>query len=205
MAELAPAAAPATQVKSPKKKAPRPGKKSGPGASERIMKAVTASKSRSGVSFVAMKKDLAAGGYDVIQNSAHVKRAVKKLLEKGDLVQVKGTGASGSFKAAKVAEKPKKVAKKPAAKTKKPAAKKIVAAKKPKAAKTTPKKAKKSATPKKTSVKKITKSPKKVAKKAATPKKVTKKVVKPKAAKPAKKTAAKKTVKKTAAKKPAKK
>ena len=71
--------------------------------------------------------------------AVHVKMALKRMVAKGDLVQTKGTGASGSFKLAKKAEpKPKKkvAAKKPAAK--KPAAKKP-AAKKP-AKKAAPKK-----------------------------------------------------------------
>ncbi|KAL3043194.1 hypothetical protein OYC64_020999 [Pagothenia borchgrevinki] len=122
------------------------------GAAELILKAVTASKERKGISFVALKKELAAQGFD---HTAHIKRAVIKLVEKGSLLQVKGTGAGGSFKAA---EKPKKVAKKPAAKATKPAAKKP-AAKKAKVA--TPKKATKpAAAAKKTPVKKATKSPK---------------------------------------------
>ncbi|XP_054480273.1 histone H1-like [Anoplopoma fimbria] len=213
MAELAPVAAPVAPVKTPKKKVSKPSKKTGPGAGELILKAVAASKGRSGISYVAVKKYMAAEGYDVKQNSAHVKRAVKKLLAGGALVQLKGSGATGSFKAAKPDEKPKKAVKKTVAKpavkkpaVKKPAAKKAAAvAKKPKA-KTTPKKAKKPATAKNTSVKKLTKSPKKKpVKKAETPKKAAKKVVKPKAAKPAKKAAAKKPAKKAAAKKPAKK
>ncbi|KAI9518101.1 hypothetical protein NQZ68_040222 [Dissostichus eleginoides] len=199
MAESAPAAA--APAKSLKKTATKP-KKAGPSAADLVLKAVTASKERKGISYVALKKELAVKGID---NANQVKRAVKKLVENGALVQVKGTGASGSFKAAKAAEKPKKVAKKPAAKAKKPAAApaKKPAAKKPAAKKAvTPKKAKKPATAaKKTPVKKITKSPKKVAakkaapKKAATPKKAVKKVVKPDA-KAVKKAPARKASKK---------
>ncbi|KAM7378576.1 hypothetical protein PAMA_013467 [Pampus argenteus] len=212
MAEVAPAA-PAAPAKAPKKKAAKPAKKAGPGVGELILKAVTASKERRGISYVALKKVLAGQGYDVEHKSAHIRRAVKSLVEKGAVVQTKGTGASGSFKASKAAEKPKKpAAKKPAVKAKKPAvkkpaAKKAAAAKKPaakktKAVKATPKKAKKpaAAAAKKQSVKKVTKSPKKkvvaVVKKAATPKKAAKKVVKPKAKKaPAKKPAKKTDIK----------
>ncbi|KAI9524232.1 hypothetical protein NQZ68_019499 [Dissostichus eleginoides] len=206
MAESAPAVAP--PAKSPKKRATKP-KKAGPSAADLVLNAVTASKERKGISYVALKKELAVKGID---NANQVKRAVKKLVENGALVQVKGSGASGSFKAAKPAEKPKKVAKKPAAKAKKPAAAaaKKPAAKKPAAKKAvTPKKAKKPATPaKKTPVKKITKSPKKkvaakkaapkkaaTPKKTATPKKAVKKVVKP-AAKAVKKAPARKAAKK---------
>merc|ERR1711909_226801 len=81
--------------------------------------------------------------------SVRVKLALRKLGAAGKLVQLKGTGASGSFKlpkAEKVAKPAKKaVAKKPAKKAaKKPAAKK--AAKKPAAKKAAkPAKAKKPA------------------------------------------------------------
>ncbi|XP_062400318.1 histone H1-like [Sardina pilchardus] len=181
MAETAPAAAP---IKAPKKKAPRP-KKTGPSVGELVVKAISASKEKKGVSLAALKKALAAGGYDVEKNNARVKIAIKSLVTKGTLVQTKGTGASGSFKLNKAAEK--KPAKKAAPKAKKPAAKKPAAAKKPKkaaakkpaAAKKSPKKAaKKPATPKK-----ATKSPKK-AKKPAAPKKAAKSPKKAKAAKP---------------------
>ncbi|KAK1906243.1 Histone H1 [Dissostichus eleginoides] len=102
MAESAPAAA--APAKSLKKTATKP-KKAGPSAADLVLKAVTASKERKGISYVALKKELAVKGID---NANQVKRAVKKLVENGALVQVKGTGASGSFKAAKAAEKPKK-------------------------------------------------------------------------------------------------
>uniref|UniRef100_A0A673I8B3 Histone H1 n=1 Tax=Sinocyclocheilus rhinocerous TaxID=307959 RepID=A0A673I8B3_9TELE len=145
------------------KKAAAKRKTTGPSVSELIVKAVSASKERSGVSLAALKKALAAGGYDVEKNNSRIKIAVKSLVTKGTLVQTKGTGASGSFKLNKKQ-----------AETKTKPAKKIA----PKSTKS-PKKAKKPATPKKAA-----KSPKKT--KAAKPK-----TVKPKAAKP-KKTAAKK-------------
>ncbi|XP_063316313.1 histone H1-like [Pelmatolapia mariae] len=211
MAEVAPAAAPAPAAEAAPAKAPakkkkaaasKTTKKSGPSASELIVKAVKESKERKGLSLAAIKKDLVARGYDVEHNSAHVRRALKSLVQKGALVHTTGTGASGSFKAAKPAEKPKKAAKKPAAKVKKPAAKKAPAAKKPatakkpKAAKATPKKAKKPAAAAKKAVAKKAKSPKakKTAapKKAATPKKPAKKAAKPKAAKAKKATPKKK-------------
>uniref|UniRef100_A0A672YLB2 Histone H1 n=1 Tax=Sphaeramia orbicularis TaxID=375764 RepID=A0A672YLB2_9TELE len=97
----APAAAPA---KPAKKKAAKPAKKAGPSVGDLILKAVSASKERSGVSLAALKKALAAGGYDVDKNKARVKTAVKKLVLKGTLVQTKGTGASGSFKMSKKTE-----------------------------------------------------------------------------------------------------
>ncbi|XP_045073648.1 histone H1-like [Coregonus clupeaformis] len=202
MAEVAPTPAAAAPAKAPKKKAAAKPKKAGPSVGELIVKAVTASKERSGVSLAALKKTLAAGGYDVEKNNSRVKIAVKSLVTKGTLVQTKGTGASGSFKLNKKAVEAKRPGKKAAVpKVKKVSAKKPAAAKKPKkvaakkavVAKKSPKKAKKPATPKKAA-----KSPKKVkkpaaaAKKAAkSPKKATKaakpKAAKPKAAKPKKK------------------
>ncbi|KAG7224896.1 hypothetical protein INR49_014812 [Caranx melampygus] len=184
MAEVAPAPAPAAApAKAAKKKTSKP-KKPGPSVSELIVKAVSVSKERSGMSAAALKKALAAGGYDVEKNKSRVKLALKSLVTKGTLVQTKGTGASGSFKMNKKAEtKPKKpAAKKAAPKPKKTAAKKPAAAKKPKkaaaakkpAAKKSPKKVKKPAAAAKKAVKspkKPTKSPKKAVKKAPAAKK----------------------------------
>uniref|UniRef100_A0A3Q3BCX5 Histone H1 n=1 Tax=Kryptolebias marmoratus TaxID=37003 RepID=A0A3Q3BCX5_KRYMA len=96
MAEVAPAPAPAP-AKAAKKKSTKP-KKAGPSVSELIVKTVAASKERNGVSAAALKKALAAGGYDVDKNKARVKTAIKSLVAKGTLVQTKGIGASGSFK-----------------------------------------------------------------------------------------------------------
>uniref|UniRef100_A0A7N6AJF4 Histone H1 n=1 Tax=Anabas testudineus TaxID=64144 RepID=A0A7N6AJF4_ANATE len=104
MAEEAPAAAPAAApAKAAKKKATKP-KKAGPSLGELIVKAVSASKERSGVSASALKKALAAGGYDVDKNRARVKTAIKSLVLKGTLLQTKGVGASGSFKINKKAD-----------------------------------------------------------------------------------------------------
>ncbi|XP_073337915.1 histone H1-like [Pagrus major] len=192
MAEEAPAAPAAAPAKATKKKAAAKPKKAGPSVRDLIVKAVAASKERGGVSLAALKKALAAGGYDVEKNNSRVKTAVKGLVVKGTLVQTKGTGASGSFKMnKKVAEpKAKKPVKKAPAKAKKPAA-----AKKPKAAAkkaATPKKSPKKAAKKPAAAKKATKSPKKATKSpkkaAKSPKKVVKKAVAAKKA-PAKKVA----------------
>ncbi|XP_028666733.2 histone H1-like [Erpetoichthys calabaricus] len=191
--------APVTPAKAPKKKTSTKHKKTGPSVSDLIVKAVSASKERHGLSLAALKKALSAGGYDVEKNNARVKLSVKSLVSKGSLVQTKGTGASGSFKInKKQTETKEKATKKKAVPKKKPAAKKPVAAKKvkkpaakkPAAAKKT---AKKPATPKKAA-----KSPKK-AKPAAKPKKAAKSPKKPKVSKP--KTAKPKSVKKVAPKK----
>ena len=150
-----------------------------PKYSDMIAAAITALKERTGSSRQAIVKYISAN-YKVGDSAGtHVKLALKRGVASGALKQVKGAGASGSFKNA---EKPKPAkAKKPAAK--KPAAKKVkkpaAAAKKP-AAKKTPKKAKKPAakkTPKKAkkpAAKKPAKKPaakKSAAKKKATPKK----------------------------------
>ena len=174
---MADAAAPA-----PKKaaaKAKKPAKPSThPKFSEMIVAAVTALKEKKGSSIQAIKKYILAN-YKVEDKAVatFVKANLKRMVESGALKQVKGTGASGSFK---LAEKPKAV--------KKPAAKKATKS---------PKKA-----AKKPAAKKATKSPKKAAKKPAAKKTATKK---PAAKKPAKKAPAKKpaAAKKAAAKKPA--
>ncbi|XP_060756730.1 histone H1-like isoform X2 [Neoarius graeffei] len=180
MAEVAPAAAPA---KAPKKKAASKSKKSGPSVGELIIKAVSASQERSGVSLSALKKALQAAGYDVEKNNSRVKIAVRNLVRKSVLVQTKGTGASGSFKLNKTQTEGKKPAKKAAPKARKAAAKKPTAVKKP-AAKKSPKKAKKPPA----AAKKSTKSPKKAKKtKTAKPKAVKPKTAKAKKAAPKKK------------------
>ena len=146
---------------------------------EMISAAIAALKERSGSSRQAIIKYVKAN-YKVGDScDTHVKMALKRGVAAGALKQVKGVGASGSFK---LAEKAK--AKKPAAK--KPAAKKP-AAKKPSAKKATKK------TPKK-----------KAAAKKATPKKKTA-AKKPAAKKPAKKAAAKKPAAKKVKKTPKKK
>ncbi len=98
-------------AKAPKKKSAAKAKKAGPGVGDLIVKALSSSKERSGVSLAALKKALAAAGYDVEKNNSRVKLAIKSMVTKGTLLQVKGTGASGSFKISKKqAETKKKVA-----------------------------------------------------------------------------------------------
>merc|ERR1712183_366026 len=139
--------------------------------------ALTALKTRKGVSSQAICKYLEAN-YKVKDGfKTHFKAALKKLVADGTVVRMSGVGANGSFKVGKV-EVPKKV-KKPAAKK---AAPKKAPAKKP---------AKKAATKKSAAKKPAKKAAKKPAAKKAAPKKVAKKA-------PAK---AKKSVKKPAAKK----
>ncbi|NXG18794.1 H110 protein, partial [Grallaria varia] len=184
------AAAPAPfAAKKPRKAAggPKTTKPTGPSVTELITKAVSASKERKGLSLAALKKALAAGGYDVEKNNSRIKLGLKSLVSKGTLVQTRGIGASGSFRLSKKAgegkgKAPKKRA--PAAKPKKPEAKKPAsAAKRAVAAKKSPKKAKKPAA---SAAKKVAKSHKKVME-AAKPKKTVpaaKKSIKVKAVKP---------------------
>ena len=142
---------------------------------EMVKAAITALKNRKGSSKIAIEKFVRAN-YQVGENvDRYLKLALKKGVEAGSIVQVKGKGASGSFKLGKVV---KPVVKKP---------KKVV----PK--KTTLKKAPKpsGAVAKKAAAKKAAK---KVTKKAPVKKVPTKKA-------PAKKAQAKKTAPKPAAKK----
>merc|ERR1711860_425573 len=157
---------PEAAKKSPAKKAAKPkAAPAHPPTATTVMAAVKGLKEAKGASLPAIKKYI-AGNYkvDIVKLSPFVRKALKSLVEKKKLVQTKGTGASGRFKANKE-EKPKKVAKPKAKKVTKKAAEKPAGEKK---AKTPKKKAaakpKKAKTPKKPAAKKP-------AKKAATPKK----------------------------------
>ena len=175
MADAAPPAKKAAKAKKPA--AP----KAHPAFGDMVLAAVAAIKERKGSSASAIKKYILAN-YKVDEKKVNtfVKTTLKRLVVKGDLKQVKGAGANGSFK---LAEKKVIKAKKPAAKkVKKPVAKK--ATKSPK------KPAAKKAAVKKPAAKKAPAKPKK----AAAAKKPA--VKKPAAKKPAKKAAAKKPTKK---------
>ncbi|XP_074806633.1 histone H1.01-like [Natator depressus] len=186
MLETAPIASPHVTAPGEKSLAKKPKKAeggtkahkpSGPSVTELITKAVSASKERKGLSLAALKKALAAGGYDVEKNKSRIKLGLKSLVSKGTLVQTKGTGASGSFKLSKKPDvtkektpKKKPTAKKPASASKKP--------KKAAAVKKSPKKTKK---PAGAAAKKAAKSPKKLT--ASKPTKVPKSPSKAKAVK----------------------
>uniref|UniRef100_UPI00398E3D85 histone H1-like n=1 Tax=Pristiophorus japonicus TaxID=55135 RepID=UPI00398E3D85 len=171
-AETAPPAAVA-QTKAPSKKkkaAPRSGP-AGPKLGDQILKVVTDGKDRRGTSLAAIKKALAAKGVDVEKRGFQIRSSIKKNVINGSLKQIKGTGASGSFKIANTHPQGKvgKKVKKPAAK--KSPAKKAAAKKSPakKAA------AKKTSTKKALTAKKAAKGPagkKAAAKKPKSPKKV---------------------------------
>ncbi|XP_041038233.1 histone H1.4-like [Carcharodon carcharias] len=196
-AETAPPAAPAAQVKTPKKKkkaAPRSGA-AGPKLGEQILKVVADCSDRKGMSLPAIKKALRGKGLDVDKLGSQIKQSIKRNVKNGFLVQVKGTGASGSFKVPKNTA-PGKVGKKAkAAAGKKSPVKKAAATKvtaKKAAAKKTPKAAAKKSPAKKAAAKKT-------AKKSATPKKPVKKAA-PKKKSPAKKVTVVKKVAKARAK-----
>uniref|UniRef100_A0A8K9XYS6 H15 domain-containing protein n=1 Tax=Oncorhynchus mykiss TaxID=8022 RepID=A0A8K9XYS6_ONCMY len=134
-----------------KKAAAKP-KKAGPSVGELIVKAVSASKERSGVSLAALKKSLAAGGYDVEKNNSRVKIAVKSLVTKGTLVQTKAPVLPAPSSSTRRPSRQRSPPRKPQPQTAKKAAKspkKATKAAKPKAAKPKAAKAKKAAPKKK--------------------------------------------------------
>jgi len=152
-----------------------------PKYSEMIEEAILTLRDRNGSARVAIEKYIAAhfnvGGK---VNNTHLKQALKRGVTGGTIKQVKGVGASGSFKIAK-AEKSADAKPKVKKAVKKPAAKK---------------------SPTKKPAKKVSKPS--VEKKAAKPKTAAKKPVAKKSPKPAAKKAVKKTVvKKVSPKKPA--
>ncbi|XP_039372700.1 histone H1B-like [Mauremys reevesii] len=67
------------------------------GLSKLILEAVATSKKRTGLSLQALKRIIAATGYDVAKKKTHFKRVLLSLVTKGLLQKLKGTGASGSF------------------------------------------------------------------------------------------------------------
>ena len=174
---------PAKASKVAKTKKPTAKTSSHPPTSAMVEAAISSLKERKGSSLVAIKKYIATNyKVDPVKHGHFIKKALANGVEKKKLIQVKGVGASGSFKLAKVELGPKKKAAKPKSSTKKA---KTPSKPKKKAVKSKP--AAKKATPKK----KVEKS--KSAKKAAKPKKpVAKKAAKPSAKKPAKKAAPKK-------------
>ncbi|XP_071396767.1 protamine-like protein [Centroberyx affinis] len=182
MSSAAVALPPASPAKSPKRRSKSLKKKTGPTVSDLILKALSASKERGGVSLVALKKALQAGGYDVAKNKARIIIAIRRLVANKALLQTKGTGASGSFKLNKKPPAPRK--KKVVVKKKEPRAKKVKRASPKKAAggaapaaKKSPKKRRKAKSPKKAKRPAAAKKPKSP-RKAKSPKKATRRVAK---------------------------
>merc|ERR1711890_200786 len=155
------AASTSAKATKPKAKKPAAAKSGNPSSSVMVKAAIEGLKERKGSSLVAIKKYIATNyKVDPSKHSHFIKKALTSGVEKKTIVQTKGTGASGSFKLAKVevkkpakkvvkAKTPKKPASKAkkaksskaSAKTKKPAPKKAAPAKKP-AKKAAPKKIK---------------------------------------------------------------
>merc|ERR1712018_92858 len=103
MSDAAPAAA-APAAKAPKaKKAAKPkAKPTHPKTTVMIVAAVKDLKSRKGSSLAAIKKHIAANNkVDIAKLAPFIRKGLKSLVEKKVLVQVKGKGASGSFKLGK--------------------------------------------------------------------------------------------------------
>nr|XP_046243613.1 protamine-like protein [Scatophagus argus] len=166
-----------TPAKSPKKRAKSQRRKTTPSVSDLILKAASASTERGGISLVALKKALKAGGYDVVKNRARILIAIKRLVANKSLVQTKGTGASGSFKVNKKPPTPRKkkvLKKKPKAKRVKKTRGKKTAGDVTPAAKKSPKKKRKAKSPKKPKRPAVAKKPKK----PKSPKKVKRRVTK---------------------------
>lgn len=94
----------------------------GPTVSDLILRTISAPAERGGVSLAALKKSLKDGGYDVVKNKARIVTAIKRLVANKSIVQTKGTGASGSFRANK---KPPTPRRKKAVRKKKATAKRV--------------------------------------------------------------------------------
>ncbi|XP_069771695.1 histone H1-like [Narcine bancroftii] len=75
----------------------------GPTVTERVLTAAAATEKRRGLSLTALKKALAAKGYDVARHNGRVNRAVRQLVKQGSLVKTSGAGAAGSFRLGRAA------------------------------------------------------------------------------------------------------
>ena len=114
MTEAEAAAAAPAKAKTPKKKAAAKPKAapSHPKTTVMIVAAIKALKDRKGSSLPAIKKYIAANyKVDTVKLAPFIKKGLKSLVEKQALIQVKGKGASGSFKVAAAEKKEKKAEK----------------------------------------------------------------------------------------------
>ena len=186
--------------KSPtKKKARRVAKpRAYPSSSAMVQAAIAALKERRGSSLAAIKKYIAANyKCDMTRMNVHIRNAIRTGVAKGTLVQVKGQGASGSFRLAVKRVDPAKAQARKAAAAKRRAA--AVAKRRARRAATKAKRA--AAKAKKAAAAKAKRAAKKSKSKAK--KRTAKKTAKPKKkAAPKKKRAAPKKAKKTAKPKP---
>jgi len=176
-----------SKMGSPKKAKKRARPSTHPTCSVMVQAAIRTLKERRGSSLPAIKKYIAANyKCDVAKLNTHIKNAIRTGVAKGTLVQVKGQGASGSFRlgtksvdAAQTKAKRAKAAQRKKAAAAKRRAKRAVAKAKRSAAKA-----------KRAAAKKAKRAAKKAAKKAKKPKKKSSK--KKKTAKPKRKAASKK-------------
>ncbi|XP_058840412.1 histone H1A, sperm-like [Topomyia yanbarensis] len=99
---------PKQAAKASKSDAKKPKKSSThPPVSEMVLAAIRTLKERSGSSLQAIKKYIAANYMcDVARLAPFIRKALKTGVEKGNITQTKGTGASGSFKVTVEAKKP---------------------------------------------------------------------------------------------------
>ncbi|XP_058827347.1 histone H1A, sperm-like [Topomyia yanbarensis] len=118
-------APPKQAAKASKSDAKKPKKSSThPPVSEMVLAAIRTLKERSGSSLQAIKKYIAANYMcDVARLAPFIRKALKTGVEKGNITQTKGTGASGSFKVTVEAKKPAGDKKPPSGAAKKSATK----------------------------------------------------------------------------------
>ena len=159
------------KVADQKKKTTKP---SHPPTSVMVMAAIGSLKEKKGSSLVAIKKYIASNyTLDPVKHGYYIKKSLSSGIKKNTILQVKGRGASGSFKLAKAEGMSRKIRdSEPASKvTKSPNKEKVEKAKVSTPKKTTPKKAEKLKSAKSTA-----RIKKPITKKAKTSKKLTKKV-----------------------------
>merc|ERR1711890_25611 len=97
------AASTSAKATKPKAKKPAAAKSGNPSSSVMVKAAIEGLKERKGSSLVAIKKYIATNyKIDPSKHSHFIKKALTSGVEKKTIVQTKGTGASGSFKLAKV-------------------------------------------------------------------------------------------------------
>ncbi|XP_058839152.1 histone H1A, sperm-like [Topomyia yanbarensis] len=115
-------APPKQAAKASKSDAKKPKKSSThPPVSEMVLAAIRTLKERSGSSLQAIKKYIAVNYMcDVARLAPFIRKALKTGVEKGNITQTKGTGASGSFKVTVEAKKPAGDKKPPSGAAKKP-------------------------------------------------------------------------------------
>lgn len=210
MAEEAPALA--TSAPARKKRPSGQRKKDGNTLPKMMLAVFADSKERKGTSVTLMKKRLREMGVDTTKANKRINLTLARMLMKGVIVQLKGIGASGSYKLAKkeTGRKPRRSVKKSPVKARKAPSAKRSPAKKTTRAKSPTRKPRKKPAAKKAAAKKSSpkkastpvkprRSPKKkkTTKRKASPKKATPKRAAPKRSpkKRGKKTAARRTKK----------